>query len=49
MFPGQVLGSLIRGGTVELGMGRAIATAAIYTAIAATVSLFLVSRRDVTA
>ena len=49
VFPGQVLGSLIRGGTVELGMGRAIATAGIYTAIAAAVSLVLVSRRDVTA
>ena len=36
-FPGQVLGSLIRGGTVELGMGRAVATAAVYTAIAAAV------------
>jgi ABC-2 type transport system permease protein len=49
VFPGQVVGSLIRGGTVELDMGRALATAAIYTAIAATVSLILVSRRDVTA
>jgi ABC-type transport system involved in multi-copper enzyme maturation permease subunit len=49
VFPGQVLGSLIRGGTVELGMGRAVATAGIYTAIAAAVSLVLVSRRDVTA
>lgn len=49
VFPGQVLGSMIRGGTIELGMGRAIATAAVYTAIAAAVSLLLVSRRDVTA
>ncbi len=49
VFPGQVLGSLIRGGTVELGMGRAMATAGLYTAIAAAVSLVLVSRRDVTA
>jgi ABC-2 type transport system permease protein len=48
-FPGQVLGSLIRGGTLELGMGRAVATAALYTAVAATASLILVSRRDVTA
>ncbi len=49
VFPGQVFGSLIRGGTVELGMGRAVLTTAIYTAIAAAVSLVLVSRRDVTA
>jgi ABC-2 type transport system permease protein len=48
-FPGQVLGSLIRGGTVELGMGRAVLTAVIYTAIAAAATLVLVSRRDVTA
>lgn len=49
VFPGQVLGSMIRGGTIELGMARAVATAVIYTAIAAAVSLILVSRRDVTA
>ncbi|MDX6234781.1 MAG: type transport system permease protein [Nocardioidaceae bacterium] len=49
VFPGQVLGSMIRGGTIELGMGRALATAAVYAAIAATLSLILVSRRDVTA
>jgi ABC-type transport system involved in multi-copper enzyme maturation permease subunit len=49
VFPGQVLGSMIRGGTVELGMGRAVVTAMAYTAIAAAVSLMLVSRRDVTA
>jgi hypothetical protein len=49
VFPGQVLGSMIRGGTVELGMGRAVATAAVYTVIAAAVSLVLVARRDVTA
>jgi hypothetical protein len=48
-FPGQVLGSLIRGGTVELGLGRALVTAAVYAAVAATVTLALVSRRDVTA
>ena len=44
-----MLGSLIRGGTVELGLGRALLTAAVYAAIAATVTLLLVSRRDVTA
>ena len=48
-FPGQVLASLIRGGTAELGMGRAVLTAALYTGIAAAVTLILVSRRDVTA
>lgn len=49
VFPGQVLASLIRGGTVELGMGRAVFTAAVYTALAAAAALVLVSRRDVTA
>ena len=48
-FPGQVLGSLIRGGTVELGLGRAVLTAAVYTGMAAVATLVLVSRRDVTA
>lgn len=48
-FPGQVLASLIQGGTTELGIGRAAATAAIYTGVAAVVALVLVSRRDVTA
>jgi ABC-type transport system involved in multi-copper enzyme maturation permease subunit len=48
-FPGQVLASLIRGGTVELGIGRAVLTAALYIGIAAAASLVLVSRRDVTA
>jgi ABC-type transport system involved in multi-copper enzyme maturation permease subunit len=49
VFPGQVLGSLIRGGTVELGMGRAVLTAGIYTGLAAIASLLLITRRDVTA
>jgi ABC-2 type transport system permease protein len=48
-FPGQVLASLIRGGTVELGLGRALLTAAVYATLAASVTLVLVSRRDVTA
>jgi len=48
-FPGQVLASLIRGGTVELGMGRAVFTAVAYTVVAAAATLVLVSRRDVTA
>jgi len=48
-FPGQVLGSLIQGGSAELGIGRATFTALIYTGIAAIATLLLVSRRDVTA
>lgn len=48
-FPGQVLGSVVRGGTVELGFARAAATALAYTAVAATVTLVLTARRDVTA
>lgn len=49
VFPGQVLGSLIQGGTAELGLGRAVATALLYTGVAAVITLFLVSRRDLTA
>ena len=49
IFPGQVLDSLIRGGTIELGMARAVFTAMIYAAVAGAVALTLVSRRDVTA
>jgi hypothetical protein len=49
VFPGQVLASLIRGGTAELGMGRAAATAAVYVGLAFVATLVLVSRRDVTA
>jgi ABC-type transport system involved in multi-copper enzyme maturation permease subunit len=48
-FPGQVLASLIRGGTAELGAGRAVVTASLYAALAAAAALVLVSRRDVTA
>lgn len=49
VFPGQVLASLIRGGTTELAIGRASVTAAAYVGVAALVALVLVSRRDVTA
>ncbi len=49
VFPGQVLGSLIQGGSAELGMGRAVLTAGIYTGIAAIATLLLITRRDVTA
>lgn len=48
-FPGQVFASLIGGGTEELALGRAALTATVYTAVAATVALVLVTRRDVTA
>ena len=48
-FPGQVLASLIQGGTAELAVGRAAMTAALYAGVAATAALVLVSRRDVTA
>ena len=47
-FPGQVLASLIQGGSAELGLGRALLTASTYAAVAAIVTLLLVSRRDVT-
>ena len=49
VFPGQVLGSLIRGGTAELGLGRAVLTATLYAGVALVATLALVSRRDVTA
>jgi ABC-type transport system involved in multi-copper enzyme maturation permease subunit len=49
VFPGQVLASLIRGGTAELGMTRALLTASIYVAVAAGNTLVVVPRRDVTA
>jgi hypothetical protein len=49
IFPGRVLASVIEGGTLELGFGRAALTAVIYTGVAAAVALTLVSRRDVTA
>jgi ABC-2 type transport system permease protein len=47
-FPGQVLGSLIQGGTAELAMGRAVLTASLYGAVATVAALALVARRDVT-
>ena len=41
-FPGQVLASLIRGGTIELGFARAVGTAVLYTGLAAAATLMLV-------
>jgi ABC-2 type transport system permease protein len=49
VFPGRVLAAVIQGGTTEVGFGRAVVTSLVYSAIAATVALVLVSRRDVTA
>lgn len=49
VFPGQVLASLIQGGTPDLALTRAVVTALVYTAVAAGVTLVLVTRRDVTA
>ena len=49
LFPGQVLASLIQGGSSELGIGRAVLTAVLYTALAGGAALVLLSRRDVTA
>lgn len=48
VFPGQVLASLIQGGTTELALGRAVLTACLYGAVAAGATLLLVTRRDVT-
>lgn len=48
-FPGQVLASLIQGGTSELGIGRAALTAVVYTGVAAAAAGSIVTRRDVTA
>lgn len=49
VFPGQVLASLIQGGSAELAIGPAVLTASLYIGVAAAVALLLVSRRDVTA
>ena len=49
VFPGQVLGSVMRGGTVEVGMAQGLATAAAYAGLAAAVSAVLVAWRDVAA
>jgi ABC-type transport system involved in multi-copper enzyme maturation permease subunit len=49
VFPGQVLASLVRGGTADLGLSRALLTAAAYSLVALAVTFSLVARRDVTA
>jgi len=49
IFPGQVLAAIIQGGTVDVSLTRAIATAALYVGIAAATTATLLRRRDVTA
>jgi ABC-type transport system involved in multi-copper enzyme maturation permease subunit len=49
VFPGQVLRSVIQGGTADLGFGRALLTTVGYAGVAAATTLVLISRRDVTA
>ncbi|MCU1483497.1 MAG: putative transporter integral rane protein [Actinomycetia bacterium] len=49
VYPGQVLRAVINGGTGELGLGRALLTAAVYATVAAGVAMVLLTRRDVTA
>jgi hypothetical protein len=48
VFPGQVLRSVINGGTAELGFGTAVVRSALYVAVAAAVALTVVHRRDIT-
>lgn len=49
VFPGQALRAVINGGTPELAFGRAVGTTLLYTAVAATVTVVLLRRRDVSA
>lgn len=49
VFPGQVLRAVISSGTPELGFGRAVVTALLYTAAATALALWLLARRDITA
>jgi hypothetical protein len=48
VFPGQVLSAITQGGTVDISLERALITAASYAAVATTIALTLVKRRDVT-
>jgi ABC-type transport system involved in multi-copper enzyme maturation permease subunit len=48
VFPGQVLRSVIAGGTTELGLGQAILRSLVYVAVAAAITLTVVARRDIT-
>jgi hypothetical protein len=49
VFPGQILAAVIQGGTVDVGLGRAVATSLVYVGIAAVAGGVLLTRRDVTA
>lgn len=48
-FPGLLLEAFVAGGTPDVTAGRALATLAVYAAIAATVAAAVFHRRDVTA
>ena len=48
VFPGQVLRSVIAGGTTELGLSQAVLRATLYVAVAAAITLAVVARRDIT-
>jgi ABC-2 type transport system permease protein len=48
VFPGQVLRSVIAGGTTELGLSQAVLRASLYVAVAAAITLAVVARRDIT-
>ena len=48
VFPGQVLRSVIAGGTVELGFAQAVLRSSLYVAVAGAITLVVVAHRDVT-
>jgi ABC-2 type transport system permease protein len=48
VFPGQVLAAVIQGGSPEVSLSRAVATAVVYVGIAAAATATLLVRRDVT-
>jgi ABC-2 type transport system permease protein len=47
-FPGLLLEAFVAGGSVDVGAGRALLTAAVYAAVAATIGGLAFARRDVT-
>lgn len=49
VFPGLLLEAFAAGGTPEITAGRALATVAVYTVVAATIASVVFWRRDVTA
>jgi ABC-type transport system involved in multi-copper enzyme maturation permease subunit len=48
VFPGQVMGAIIQGGTPEISLTRAAITGIAYVGIAAAATATLLTRRDVT-